>query len=486
MALSTMARDKCAPLYIKNKDIINGSSERVTAYEICKSIANVIPERHIEGAQLIRGVWKVYISTLECQMKLLCQGVPIRNILVHLQETNPYIRSDDTSVRVLIKDLPLYMDSQVIKNYLEESEGLILKSEIKFSNIKDKDGNWTNFKNGDRFVYVAPIIGKSLPREARIGEHPCRIFHNGQEEQCRVCDTSGHKTLSDECPAIGNNEDHVVPFRGYKHILSNFAPCQIKHKGKIFTSSEAVYMSEKAEELDMPGIAEKIRRAPNATKANLIAREELEGKETNEWIGKTDEVMRMVLRLKAKYCPEFCNALIESEGLVLAEATNNMYWATGLSVYLTMHTQIKRWPGTNKLGQLLMELREDLLEKKKTDQSEEEIVEEDSTEVEENNVEQDTEENSITDSPATEQLSPSFLYSRVKSAIFGNHVQPKIDKYVKPKSSRPKKRTPSQTPPSDKERKKLRDDIISEGVHSPFTVISEVNEHIHHPPEKSV
>lgn len=142
-----------------------------------------------------------------------------------------------------------------------------------------------------------------------------------------------------------------------------------------------------------------------------------------------------------------------------------------------------------ELREELVKGRDSLAEAEKVDAKGEDKVEaEVEAEVEEDDEdddeEEDTEESADADTSAPEQRSPSYLYSRVKSALFGGQVQTKMDKYIKPKSSgTKKKRTPSQTPPNDKQHKKLRDDIVSEGGQSPFTIISQVNEHIHHPPE---
>lgn len=526
MSLSTMAGAISSPLYIKNRDILKADKNNVTGYEICKELSKVVTERNIEGAQLIRGLWKIYVSTVESQTTLLVKGVVIRGILVTVHESNPYVKTIDSSPveKVLIKDLPLDVDSKIITDYLEQKEGLILKSDVKFGRIRDQDGKWTNFRNGDRFVYVqAPITSPGLPRDTYINGHACRLFHDSQEEQCKVCRVSGHKTLSDECPAL-NTDDNIVAFKSWKHIMSNFAPCEIEYKGKLFKSSEAVYMHDKAIDQNKPNIAEKIRKAKHAGAANAIARDELEGKESQEWLDNDVDVMRKILRLKATFSPEFRQALIESGDMILAEATGNMFWATGLSVYMTAHSKPESWHGENMLGKLLMDLRKELMGREDSDESqiiEEEDDEEEYEDTEDsiedvNDVEKNEEkkETATTDedkerheeieesklreesvSAATadreddenlEQMSPTSFYKKMTNVIFGNKKQTKIDDFCRVKSvpNPQKKRLPSQTPPNEKGHKKLKESCDTEiECSSPFTIINSEEKNTNHPPD---
>ena len=68
--------------------------------------------------------------------------------------------------------------------------------------------------------------------------------------------------------------------------------------------------------------------------------------------------MRTVLRAKADSCLEFSNI---SGSNYIVEATNAKYWGCGLSsISNAMYTLPEYHPGKNRLGHLMMELRESM------------------------------------------------------------------------------------------------------------------------------
>ena len=71
--------------------------------------------------------------------------------------------------------------------------------------------------------------------------------------------------------------------------------------------------------------------------------------------------MNNLLEAKAEQCPEFRQCLLENATKILAEANRSKFWATGMSTYLTEHTDPDFWPGRNQLGALLMNLATHLL-----------------------------------------------------------------------------------------------------------------------------
>ena len=68
----------------------------------------------------------------------------------------------------------------------------------------------------------------------------------------------------------------------------------------------------------------------------------------------------LILQAKLQQCPEFRQCLIESTGMVIAEATQSKIWATGMTPYVTERTSQTYWPGRNLLGAMLMEMSQEL------------------------------------------------------------------------------------------------------------------------------
>ena len=73
------------------------------------------------------------------------------------------------------------------------------------------------------------------------------------------------------------------------------------------------------------------------------------------------DVMRYLLKEKAKTCKPFRNCLLMSKEKILAEGTGNKRWGAGFSIWMTEATKPSYWPGLNYLGIMLMELTSELL-----------------------------------------------------------------------------------------------------------------------------
>ena len=135
----------------------------------------------------------------------------------------------------------------------------------------------------------------------------------------------------------------IDKFEGDNYFLSNFYPCQIIYNGYIFKSSESAFQSakdlnrQKEFELLSPGRAKKL------------------GKQVNlrpDWEEIKDEIMEDILRIKfsknnlrKKLLSTYPRELIEGNDW------NDIYWG------------VCNGNGNNKLGKILMKIREELLDK---------------------------------------------------------------------------------------------------------------------------
>ena len=73
------------------------------------------------------------------------------------------------------------------------------------------------------------------------------------------------------------------------------------------------------------------------------------------------DVIRQVLRSKAESSEVFRQHLLDTGDKCLVESSvTDNYWGSGLSYNLTITTLPELWPGKNKLGKLLAELRNEL------------------------------------------------------------------------------------------------------------------------------
>ena len=149
-------------------------------------------------------------------------------------------------------------------------------------------------------------------------------------------------------------------------IFSNLYPCDICYDENTFASVEHAYQCTKAKAYGHDDLTDQIRKAKEALK---LAREIHEDK---AWNLVQVNVMTSLINEKVKSYLEFRNALRESKGYTLAEATSHFFWASGLGPEMTLCTPPKRYPVLNMLGKISMDEREILLSLIVFQQSEEE------------------------------------------------------------------------------------------------------------------
>ena len=109
-------------------------------------------------------------------------------------------------------------------------------------------------------------------------------------------------------------------------------------------------------------LAEDNRNAEHAGKAKRLSKAIPENT-TAEREAQYLKIMQTIVDAKAAQVPEFRQGLLDTEQSYLAEATFDKFWASGLSSEDTEKIDLKYFPGQNKLGILLMDIR-DLLSRK--------------------------------------------------------------------------------------------------------------------------
>lgn len=199
--------------------------------EVFKAIRCQIKVESILGVQRIRGgLWRLYTASNEDRVKLLSNGISLRNKTVVLKGSNPYKNDNGENLKLRVCDLPLSADDSII------TQTLIMKNyEIVGDVTKEKlrvDGKLTNCNTGDRFVYIKRP-SEPLHRELQAGRFKVRVYHYGQttirssepatcgkclgdhstvgctnDWVCRGCKSSGHKIL--DCPNVNAGLENGV------------------------------------------------------------------------------------------------------------------------------------------------------------------------------------------------------------------------------------------------------------------------------------
>lgn len=137
----------------------------------------------------------------------------------------------------------------------------------------------------------------------------------------------------------------IKEFRGPYRFLSNFFPCTMEYKGEVYRSSEHAFQSAK---FDDPELKKIIRTQEKPSEAKRIARV-MDKEKRKDWGSIRVDVMREVLKIKfAKQ--GFRDQLLATGDQELQECNTwgDKFWG------------ICDGEGSNWLGKLLMEIREDI------------------------------------------------------------------------------------------------------------------------------
>lgn len=129
-------------------------------------------------------------------------------------------------------------------------------------------------------------------------------------------------------------------------FMSNFAPYPFSDGGKIWPTSEHYFQAQK---FLVPQIQEIIRQIVSPMDAALEGRNR-QNPLRPDWEEVKDEVMLQALRMKFSQNPDIAKELMATGDAIIIEHTrNDAYWADGGD-----------GSGKNKLGLLLMQVREEL------------------------------------------------------------------------------------------------------------------------------
>ena len=102
------------PVYVKDSDM-NFEGNKIII--MCTSINNYF-HREALGAQKVNNVWKLYVRSNPTREALLVNGLQINNDIIKVYDTNPI--SNKQSERVVIKDLPANLPSDMILTFLKD------------------------------------------------------------------------------------------------------------------------------------------------------------------------------------------------------------------------------------------------------------------------------------------------------------------------------------------------------------------------------
>jgi len=149
-------------------------------------------------------------------------------------------------------------------------------------------------------------------------------------------------------------------FWGKEDPESNFYPCLFRWKNQIVNCSEQAYMYEKALYFHDWDIAEKILLLTNPSiikKAGKL----VNNFDVQKWSLDKDFIMESICFEKFAQVSHLHNHLIKDTDFLVEASPYDRYWGIGLSKSEALKVPVGHWPGKNRLGFVLMKVRDRLL-----------------------------------------------------------------------------------------------------------------------------
>ena len=346
------------PLYIQNIDLASLSGKYMP-FKIC-SAADSIVEGQISGSFLIDNVWHIYTKNNATRNDLLKHGMfEIDQQKVELYDVHPAISNSCPSEKIVFRNVPPSIHNNTFLQFLDDQPGVIIKSKVVSGKIRNERNELTNYYSGERIVYVKGDFSPVLPMYTDIGTHKIRVWHSAQYDACKRCRHIDHGYLeTDKCNAYLHDDD-VIAFRSPNYVLCNFYEAKFFVYNSYFTSVEQAYQWRKMKHIGQEAYALEISKSKTPGRAKQIANR-VPGNLLKDWHVIKCDVMRELLIAKVEQCSKFRSTLLKTEGKRLIEATNDMYWASGLPPYLSTTTKPECFPGKNWLGRILEDIRDEL------------------------------------------------------------------------------------------------------------------------------
>lgn len=149
--------------------------------------------------------------------------------------------------------------------------------------------------------------------------------------------------------------------RGLFECFSNWYRAPFKYAGRRYSSIETYMMIQKVELFGEYELAEKIQKSDDAAEAKRIGRTPMKRFDAALWEEAGYNIVKRGVRAKFEQYPEYAEILKQTEGMEIAECNaDDRIWGIEIGLDDDRRYDRRLWNGTNRLGRILMEVREEL------------------------------------------------------------------------------------------------------------------------------
>ena len=154
--------------------------------------------------------------------------------------------------------------------------------------------------------------------------------------------------------------DKMIIFHGRESPFSNFHPSEFTIGDHTYCHNEQFYQSKKAQEFNDENLAAKIRSTKDPLECFKLGNR-VKWFNRAQWSKIEENVMFDGALAKFAQVAHLREALAKTEDKMLAESSTDKTWASGLPMYHASAYDSSCWTGENKLGKVLMLVRQRLV-----------------------------------------------------------------------------------------------------------------------------
>ena len=148
---------------------------------------------------------------------------------------------------------------------------------------------------------------------------------------------------------------------GKYESFSNWFRAPFTYAGRNYSSIETYMMIQKVELFDEYGLAELIAEKDDAAEAKKIGRTPMAKFNPQLWSKVGYNVVKRGVRAKFQQYPKYAEVLLNTGECIIAECNaNDPIWGIAIGLHDESRFDISCWNGSNQLGRILMEVREEL------------------------------------------------------------------------------------------------------------------------------
>ena len=161
--------------------------------------------------------------------------------------------------------------------------------------------------------------------------------------------------------STSKTDGETLGFFGELNPLSNFHRCKFQVENTTYHSTEQYIQHEKATYFKDNKVARKIMEASTPYECMLLSKE-IENADHTSWNDIAKERCYPGIAAKFTQNPNLGNMLKNTGNLLLIESSFNSTWGTGVPLHREDCLNKDNWISTGILGELLMDIRKELLQ----------------------------------------------------------------------------------------------------------------------------